>query len=442
MYGLLPEKAKQPVFIIISMIFLAVTDILSAVGMIVSALISAGYARISIKIRKKRILFFLLTTVFMLFYVSCFAGFSFYNSDRFGEAYSIMRFLPVGTAFFYLQAMRFTADIYKGKIRSVPEINDTLDYLLFYPRLVMGPVMTYNEHEKMQLGRNQNSERMGEGLSLFIIGLSKKVLIADTIGLVFAQLYGNLPEDATLLMSWITILAFALEIFFIVSGYCDMAKGIALCYGFELVSGYGTPLLSGSLSRFNDEWNISVVSWFKGLFSPLLRPERLPYIAGTMIVWILVGMWYRPEPQMIIWGAWLGLWIGLDGYMRAKFSRIPSVVNGIMFFAAMFFGWAFFSADSIADGIRAVGLLLGTSTSIARAADLYYIKSSVLMLLAAAFSATGYFGILIKQARRISFISKAIDFARVILLFILLILCVVVMATGIDITSLQMKGVI
>lgn len=439
---MIPEKAKQPAFIIISMIFLAVTDIISAVGMIISALIISGYARFSVKVRKKRILFFLLTTIFMLFYILCFVSFSFYNAYKFKNVNSILRFLPVGIAFFYLQAIRFTADIYKGKLQSAFDVNDVMDYLLFYPRLVMGPVMTYNEHKKMLSCGKQNLESIGNGLSLFTIGLSKKVLIADTIGLVFAPLYGNLSQDNTMLMSWLTVIAFALEIFFILSGYGDMAKGIAMCYGFDIAVSYKHPLLSGSLSRFNDEWNISVVSWFKSMFAPMLRPEKSSYISGTMFVWILVGMWCRPVSQMIIWGAWLGLWIGLDGYLRVKFSRIPSVVNNIVFFIATLFGWAFFSADSIAEGLNSVGLLLGTGTGIASSADLYYIRSAGLIMIIAAYISIGNFGALIKHARRISFISKAIDFLSAIMLVVLLILCIVVISTNIDITSLQVKGVI
>lgn len=424
------------------MVFLAVTDIISAVGLIASAAATAGYVRLSAPLRKKRIIFFLVTALVMLFYAGSFIGWSIYNTGRFASAHSFLRFCPLGTSFFYLQAIRFAADIYKGRIRRLPDINETLDYLLFFPRLVMGPVMTYSEHIQMQTGGKQSSERTGEGLGLFIIGLSKKLLLADTIGLVFAPLYGNLSDGTTLLMAWLTILAFALEFFFTVSGYGDMAKGIALCYGFEVPCSYKTPLLSGSLSRFGDEWNISVISWFKCLFRSMLRPGCWQYIVGTVAVWILAGMWYRPEPQIIIWGAYIGLWIGLDGYVRDKFRRVPSVINGTAFFLAMFLGWAFFSADSLAEGISAVGLLLGRSASIARAQDFYYIRSAGLIIVIAAYSATGNFSTVLGRLRRVPFLSRAIDLLGVIVQILLLLLCVVVLATNNDIMALQMKGVI
>lgn len=423
------------------MVFLAVTDIISAAGLIASAVITAGYVRISKRLRKKRAVFFVATAFLMLFYTAGFIGGSLYSINRFENAHSFLRFCPVASSFFYIQAVRFAADIYKGRIRRLPDINATMDYLLFYPRLAMGPVMTYNEHITMQINRKQSSERMGEGLSLFIIGLSKKVLIADTIGLVFAPLYGKLSDDSTLLMAWLTVLAFALELFFVVSGYGDMAKGTALCYGFDVPVSYGSPLLSGSLSRFHDEWNISVISWFKSLFGIMLRPGRWQYIAGTVAVWIFYAMWYRPGPQMIIWGAWIGLWIGMDGYVRDKFSRVPSVINGIVFFLAMFFGWAFFSAGSIPEGINAVALLLGKSASIARANDLYFIRTAGVIMVIAVYSASGNFGVLLRQARRIPFISRLIDLSGVIVQAVLLILCIVVLTTNSDIMALHMKGV-
>lgn len=269
-YGFISENAKQPVFIMISMIFLAVTDILSAIGIIIMAVILAVYGRLSKSLRKRKVLFLILTIINMLLCVGSFIGWSIYNGTKFESANSFLRYCPIGASFFFLQSFRFIIDIYTGRINGTLSINDSLDYLLFYPRLVMGPVMTYNEHRQMLIKGKINTEKTGEGLSLLIKGLSKKLLIADTIGLTFFPLYGNLDSDSTLLMSWLTVLAFALEFYSIVSGYGDMAKGIALCYGFDIPESYKYPLFSGSFSRLDSEWNISVVSWIKEFLHPCL----------------------------------------------------------------------------------------------------------------------------------------------------------------------------
>ncbi len=424
------------------MIFLAVSDIVSAIGMIAAAMITAVYGKASVTLHKKRLILIISTFSIILMHIISFIGFSIYNFQRFDNAHSFLRFCSIGVPFFFFQAVRFTIDIYKGKVRKNPDINDSLEFLLFYPRLVIGPVMTYNEHIEMLSDSRQSSEKIGEGLGLFIKGLSKKLLLADTIGLVFSPLYGDVNRDTTLLMSWIIILAFALELFFTVAGYGDMAKGIALCYGFNIPANYKYPLLSGSLSRFGSEWNISVVSWCKSCFSPMLRGNRWQSIIGITAAWVMVGFWYRPELQVIIWCAWLGFWIGLDGYIRNQFKRIPSVIYAIVFFLVTFFGWAFLSADSISDGINMVGLLAGSSTNIFRAQDLYYISQAGIIILIAVYSATGHFDILIERIRRIPAFCAITNILGFIFQILLLLLCIVVLVNNNDIIALQLKGAI
>lgn len=441
-YRFVPQKSKQPAFIIISMLFLAVSDILSAIGMIAAAMITAVYGKFSVTLSKKKTILFIFTIVIMLMHIISFIVFSMYNFQRFDNAHSFLRFCSIGVPFFFFQAVRFTIDVYTGKIRKNPDINDSLEFLLFYPCLVMGPVMTYNEHIEMLSDSRQCSERIGEGLGLFIKGLSKKLLLADTIGLVFSPLYGDVNKDTTLLMSWFIVLAFALELFFTVAGYGDMAKGIALCYGFKIPANYKYPLLSGSLSRFGSEWNISVVSWCKSCFSPMLRGSRWQSIIGVTDAWIIVGFWYRPELQVIIWCAWLGFWIGMDGYIRNQLKRIPSVIYGIVFFIVTFFGWAFLSADSIAGGVNMVGLLVGSSTSIFRAQDFYYISQAGIVILIAVYSATGHFNAFIERMRRIPVFYAITTLFGFIFQILLLLLCIVVLVTNNDITALQLKGAI
>lgn len=424
------------------MLFLAVSDILSAMGMIAAAVITAVYGKVSVTLCKKKTILLIFTIVIMLMHIISFIVFSIYNFRRFDNAHSFLRFCSIGVPFFFFQAVRFTIDIYTGKIRKNPNINDSLEFLLFYPRLVMGPVMTYNEHIEMLSDSRQCSERIGEGLGLFIKGLSKKLLLADTIGLVFSPLYGDVNKDTTLLMSWFIVLAFALEFFFTVAGYGDMAKGIALCYGFKIPANYKYPLLSGSLSRFGSEWNISVVSWCKSCFSPMLRGNKWQSIIGVTAAWIIVGFWYRPELQVIIWCAWLGFWIGMDGYIRNQLKRIPSVIYGIVFFIVTFFGWAFLSADSIAGGVNMVGLLVGSSTSIFRAQDFYYISQAGIIILIAVYSSTGHFSAFIERIRRIPVFYAITTLLGFIFQILLLLLCIVVLVTNNDITALQLKGAI
>lgn len=441
-YSFLPKNSKQTAFILFSVIFLVISDVVSAIGSIFAAIIAVTYARISQDIRKHNILFLILTYVIMLIYICSFIGFSIYNSIRLENAHSFLRFCPLGTSFFFVQAIRFIFDIYKGKMQTDLSVENCLDYLMFYPRLVMGPIMTYDEHIAMLADAVNGSERIGEGLALFIKGLSKKLLIADTIGMVFFPLYGAMDSSATLLMSWLTVLAFALEFYFTLAGFGDMAKGIALCYGFNIPESYKYPLLSGSLSKFGNEWNISVVSWIRSCFSPMLRNNKWQSIIGMTAVWLILGVWYRPQLHILIWGAWIGFWIGLDGYMRNKWSRIPNVINGIIFFITMFFGWAFFMSDSLSDGVKMIGLLSGSSAVIASSQDIYYLSSAGIILLIAVYGCTGNFSAILERMRSNTLLSKLIGFTIFFVQLLLFFLCIIIIITNNDIAALQIKGAV
>ena len=439
-YRFLPENVKQPAFIIISLVFPAVSDIAAASGIIMTALATAGYGKISVNLKKRPVIFFLITVPVILLSVCGLVLLSVYYKWKYENAHSFLRFCPFGTAFFYMQAIRFAADIYREKIVLPLSVNDSLGYLLFYPRLVMGPVMTYNEHKSLLDTGSQSFENTGEGLQLFIRGLAKKLLIADVIDMVFSPLYGTVNGEASLLMSWLTVFAFSMELYFTVAGFGDMAKGTALCYGFRVPDSYKNPLFSGSLSRFGDEWNISAVSWCKSLFSALFRNNKWQSVIGRTAAWTVFSIWYRPELKMVIWGIWIGFWIGIDRLLKDKFKRIPSLFYGTVFFLVTFFGWAFFSADSFSEGIRLVGLLLGGSGSIAKAQDLYYLKSGGFILLIAAYGATGNFTSVMERLKRIPVLSKIIKCITIPVMLILMVLCFVVLATQYDIFELQWKG--
>lgn len=439
-YRFVSKNAKQPLFIMMSMIFLAISDIISATGMIIVAIIIALYGRLSKSLRKKKILFLVTTIINILLCVGSFIGWSIYNSTKFENANSFLRFCPIGASFFFLQAFRFTIDVYTGRINGTLFVNDSLDYLLFYPRLVMGPVMTYNEHRQMLINGEASTDKTGEGLSLLIKGLSKKLLLADTIGLVFFPLYGNLGSESTLLMSWLTVLAFAVEFYFTVAGYGDMAKGVALCYGFDIPESYKYPLLSGSFSRFDNEWNISIVSWIKELFSPMLRNNKWQYVVGMILVWTIIGFWYGPHLNVIIFGIWLGLWIGLERVVEIRCKHIPKILKGLVFFIITFLGWMLFMSDSLLDGVKSIGLLLGSSANIASSKDFYYLRSSGVILIIAAYSATGNFNMILERMSKNQLIARVISVIGFAANLFLFILCIIVLVTSNDITALQFKG--
>jgi alginate O-acetyltransferase complex protein AlgI len=181
------------------------------------------------------------------------------------------------------------------------------------------------------------------------------------------------------------------QFFLTVSGYGEMAKGIALCYGFSLPDDYENPLFSGSLSAFGQRWNRSVVGCSAACFSLLLRTQKWQSVLGNMLTWGLLGIWYRPSLHMLVCGLWMGFWIGMDQYLRNKMQKIPALVDAIAFFLVFCCGGAVFSAPSLLEGGVRIGLLFGSSGMIVQDSDWYVVQSGSVILLLALYCASGHF---------------------------------------------------
>ncbi len=440
MYRSLPCKARETGFTVISIAFLLIADWLSGLVLILLALAAAFYGKYSERLRQKKPLFYLTSLMLIAGFVTEFFLWCGYQRSRFGETGLFLRYLPFGTAFFVLLGIRYVIDIMRRKIPGNQEIPEILSYLLFYPRLAMGPLQSMNEHREMVKASTLTLNSIGEGMTVFVKGLGKKVLIADTLGMLFMPEYA-MDKSPSLLMSLLTVTAFSLQLYFTVSGYAQMAAGIALCYGFRLPESYGYPVLSGTLRAFDKGWNMTVVSWFKGCFGLLERDRGILPFLGTLFAWTLMGCWMRPELQLVVWGGWMGLWICADRLLRKRFPRIPRLVYGIMFFLAVFPGWTLIMADSLPDGLRRLGLLVGSGGSIIAETDLYFIQSGGLILLVAIYGATSNFKQLTDKVKAIPVLSKLFAVVSVVITVGLFLLCIAVMATNSDINALAVKGV-
>lgn len=439
-YRLLPAKARETGFTALSAVFLLITDWASGLALMLFAVAAAFYGKYSERLRKKKTLFILASVLLIAGFVTEFFLWCAYQRRVFGEAGLFFMYPPFGTAFFVLQGIRYVVDVMKRRIPGQQRIPEVLSYLLFYPRLVMGPVQSMNEHREMIRASAFSLNSIGEGMTVFVKGLSKKVLLADTLGMLFLSEYA-MDKSPSLLMSLLTVAAFALEFYFTVSGFAEMAEGIALCYGFRLPKSYDYPVLSGSLSAFDKGWNMTAVSWFSGCFGVFEKGRGILPCLGKIFAWTLIGCWMRPELQLVVWGAWMGLWICADKLMRKRFARIPSLFYGGMFFLAFFPGWTFIMADSLSDGVRRLGLLVGSGGSIISQTDLYFIQSGWLILIIALYGATGNFRKLTDKIKSMPWLSKAFAVLSIFTVLGLFLLCTAVLATNSDITALARKGV-
>jgi len=278
--------------------------------------------------------------------------------------------LPIGISFFTFQKISFLMDIYRGEKQQVGKLTDYLLFVCLFPQLIAGPIIRFKDIATQLIERSATDGPASRtrGIFRFVIGLSKKVLIANVLGqqvdLIFA-----LPESAlTFYLAWIGIVAYAFQIYFDFAGYSDMAIGLGLMMGFDFPENFNFPYISRNITEFWRRWHITLSSWMKDyLYIPLggnrVSNGRLYLNLG--LVFLLSGLWHGAKWNFVAWGAFHGLFLIADRLFLLRFTerigRIPSI---ILTFFIVLIGWVFFRADSLPLALDYLSALFdfGTST--------------------------------------------------------------------------------
>lgn len=273
--------------------------------------------------------------------------------------------LPIGISFYTFQGMSYIIDLYRGKYPVQKSFVDFGAYVAMFPQIVAGPIVKY-EHIKDQLSaRKLNISGISDGVTVFVKGLAKKVLLANNIGIIWAQIkesdYSTLPA----LTAWIGIIAFAFQIYFDFSGYSDMAIGLGKMLGFEFFENFNLPYISKSVSEFWRRWHISLGSWFKEyVYFPLggSRCGTLKTVRNLAVVWLLTGLWHGANINFVVWGLWFGTLIiiehlGFGGILK----KLPQFISWLYTMLAVIIGWVIFETDSLSSAAEYLKAMLGAS---------------------------------------------------------------------------------
>ena len=211
--------------------------------------------------------------------------------------------LPLGISFYTFQQASYIADIYMQKVKPQRNLIDFAAYITMFPQLIAGPIVNYNDVYKQLNNRKESINKFGEGVQRFIIGLGKKVILANNIGLICSQAKEVPLSDLSVVLAWIGIIAFTLQIYFDFSGYSDMAIGLAKMFGFDFLENFDYPYISKSITEFWRRWHISLGSWFREyIYIPLggNRNGTLIQIRNLFIVWFATGLWHGASINFIV----------------------------------------------------------------------------------------------------------------------------------------------
>lgn len=264
--------------------------------------------------------------------------------------------MPIGISFYTFQALSYVVDVYRGDCKVQKDIYKLALYICLFPQLIAGPIVKYHDVAEQIDSRDVNFDKVTLGVKRFIAGLSKKVLIANTMGAIVDKIFVQDPHNFSHLVAWIGSVAYSLQLYFDFSGYSDMAIGLGLIFGFRFMENFNYPYISKSITEFWRRWHISLSTWFKQyVYIPLggNRGSKLKTLRNLGVVFLLTGIWHGAEWTFVIWGIWHGFFIILEKILNIKeFDSIShswyvNVLRHIYCIFAFVVGWVIFRADNM-----------------------------------------------------------------------------------------------
>ena len=291
--------------------------------------------------------------------------------------------LPIGISFYTFQVLTYTIDVYRRKTPVQKNYADLLMYISFFPQLIAGPIVNYTDIAPSLKERKVEKEDIFEGFQRFFIGLGKKILLANTCGIVTDKLFA--AESLSVAGSWLMAIAYALQIYFDFSGYSDMAIGMGRMFGFRFFENFNYPYISKSITEFWRRWHISLGTFFRDyVYIPLggNRVSLWKSIRNILIVWMLTGFWHGASWNFIAWGLYYGILLLAEKFLfkRVK-EKLPSIINLLLTLVFVLIGWVFFYYESLADGLQHLGIMFGfVGAELTDPVAIYYFKHYFLFL--------------------------------------------------------------
>lgn len=261
--------------------------------------------------------------------------------------------LPIGISFYTFQSMSYIIDVYRGTAKAQRNWVDFGTFVALFPQLVAGPIVQYSTIAEQLRHRTVDMELFAEGVRRFIIGLAKKVLLANNIGLLWHTISGASTGTMPVMTAWLGIIAFAFQIYFDFSGYSDMAIGLGKMFGFRFNENFNRPYTAQSITDFWRRWHISLSTWFRDyVYIPLGGNRKGPWkqLRNIMIVWLLTGFWHGASWNFLLWGLYFGVVLVFEKWIGLKFlQRVPVWVRHVYALFLILIGWVFFAFEDLSE---------------------------------------------------------------------------------------------
>ena len=301
--------------------------------------------------------------------------------------------LPIGISFYTFQILSYIIDVYRGNVKVQTNLPNFALYVTMFPQLIAGPIVQYADVDEQLASREVSRTKFGEGSMYFIRGLAKKVLLANTSGMIFTEVSGLAKGNIAVMTAWLGAFAYMFQIYFDFSGYSDMAIGLGKMFGFEFNMNFNYPYVSKSITEFWRRWHISLSSWFRDyVYIPLggNRVSKIKHIRNLLIVWFLTGLWHGAAWNFVAWGLYYGVILIIEKYLLSPVrDRLPDIVRHIYSIVLVVIGWVLFFSSSFGQAADYIRVMFGAGAhGFADRESMYLLTSNLILWLILIFGST------------------------------------------------------
>lgn len=389
-YYICPKKGRNLFLLIASLVFYAWGEPKYVFLMIFSILVNYIFGRLMDKNRgrQKRMKLLLVLSVVIdigLLSVFKYTDFIITNVNAiFGSSFDLLNIaLPIGISFYTFQAMSYTIDVYRNDVRVQKNLIDFGMYITMFPQLIAGPIVRYADVQDQLAERSVTTADFSEGVMRFVVGLGKKVLLANQMGAVWSEIYA-LGGDVSALMAWTGAIAYTFQIYFDFSGYSDMAIGLGRMFGFKFPENFRYPYQSVSITDFWRRWHITLSTWFKEyLYIPLggNRCGLARQALNLLIVWSLTGFWHGAGWNFVMWGLYYFVILFIEKLFLLKaLDKLPKLFRHVYALLLIVIGWVIFASDDVSVLLPYLGSMFGANGAVG-GMDVYTLFTKAVLLI-------------------------------------------------------------
>ena len=439
LYFIAPTKIKNLILLLVSLIFYFCGEPIYVFLMLGTILVAYIHALLIDKYRGTKLskVFLVSSIVITVSLLGFFKYTDFFIENIntvLGTSVALLKIaLPIGISFYTFQILSYVIDVYKGNAKVQKSFLNLATYVSLFPQLIAGPIVRYTSVEDDLENRKHTFQGFAEGATRFVIGLAKKILIANVLGELCQDF--RLCEDKTVLFYWLYAVAFSLHIYFDFSAYSDMAIGIGRMLGFKFPENFNYPYISKSITEFWRRWHMSLSTWFRDyIYIPLggNRVGKFKLYRNILIVWLLTGFWHGAAWNFIVWGLFFAVFLMIEKAFLGKIlEKLPSIISRTYLLFLIVISFVIFNADGMTQAIQDIGGMFGANgVALFNDLSIYYLQSYLVIFIIAIIGATPFVKNLVLKLKENQSARKVINILEPVVIVLLLVICTAYLVDG------------